>query len=219
MNSCSPPDRERRARASVILLLALALAGCGASRTRGPDQAVREYIAAIQADDPKKAYALLSEATRRKMTETEFTSRWRELKAELLAQARQLATRLEQPVDPKATLHYGRGVSAELSHADGWQIEADVAVAPPASTPLEAIAALARAMEQRSYDALLKLLARPLRKSIEDEAAIRLEKLKGWLKKGAEVEVRGDRARVRYDARYRLELVNEDGQWRVVDYN
>jgi len=34
---------------------------------------------------------------------------------------------------------------------------------------------------------------------------------------GQEIEVTGNRARIQYDPRFKIELVNEDGEWRVLD--
>ncbi|MCA9667553.1 MAG: hypothetical protein KC503_18260 [Myxococcales bacterium] len=196
-------------------------AACGgAAQKSSPQAALKRYIAAIDRDDAKTAYDLLSESVRRGITRSEFVDRWKKLKPELVTQAKQLAARLEQPLDVTARVSYPGGTRARLRYADNnWRIDGGISVAFQTATPMDAIKAFVRAVQQRSYEAVMKLLARSVRKGIEQDIQERMSKIQRWIKNENEIEVTGQRARVRYDARYKLELVKEDGQWKILDFD
>jgi hypothetical protein len=74
------------------------------------------------------------------------------------------------------------------------------------------------ALDARDFDAVLRILADPLRSSLEGALSDRLEKLRASLKKGG-IESTGDHARIRYDSRYHIDLIQENGRWHVRDFN
>jgi len=122
-----------------------------------------------------------------------------------------------KPITAHAMLAYPSGPRATLSLEKNteWKIEESIAVAPAAATPIEAIRAFIRAVEQRSYEAVMRTLAKSVRENIERDIEERISKLKAALNQ--EIEVTGNRARLQYDPKFRIELLNEDGQWRVQD--
>jgi delta 1-pyrroline-5-carboxylate dehydrogenase len=203
--------------ARTALFATLALAACASSSGGGPQETLRRYVAAIEADQPVAAYALLDESQRRQLSQAEFVARWRTLKPELKAQAAQLQAALQKPIGARAMLVYPSGTRAVLSldPQSRWQIEEGIAVTPHTATPIDAIRAFIRAVESRSYEAVTKLLAKSVRENIEQDIVDRMAKLKAAL--GQEIEVTGNKAKLQYDAKYKIELLNEDGQWRVLD--
>ncbi|MCC6751196.1 MAG: hypothetical protein IT371_26325 [Deltaproteobacteria bacterium] len=218
---CRPRPSAASRAAGLLAAAGLAWAvgsGCAAGPARGPQDALRRYVNAIRDDQPQAAYALLDENTRRLMTQNEFTARWKTLRPELLTQASQVRARVDQPFPITAKLNYPGGTRAQLRFAEGaWRIDGGVSVALQSGSPAEALKAFVRAVEQRSYEAVMKLLARSVRESVERDINERLTKLKEAMK--GEIEVNGDRARLQYDPRYKVELVNEDGQWRIADFD
>src|SRR5437588_513634 len=84
--------------------------------------------------------------------------------------------------------------------------------------PQEALRRLIDALDARDFDAVLRVLAEPLRTSLEQALSDRLEKLRTSVKKGG-IEASGDHARIRYDSRYHIDLIQENGRWRVRDFN
>ena len=86
-----------------------------------------------------------------------------------------------------------------------------------AATPEEALKRFAEGLEDRNFDTILQILADPLKVVVEREIAERLARAREAL--GKPVTVEGERARIRFDARYHLDLVKENGQWRIADFN
>ena len=201
-----------------LCLVALFVAGCGAAQQSGPQGTLRQYIDAINANQPAAAYALMDESVRRQMTLSEFVARWKSVQPELREQAAQLRETLAKPIKARAQLTYPTGTRATLLLDDSrWQLDEGIAVTVATATPIDALRAFVRAVEQRSYDAVVKLLAKQVRENIERDIGERLSKLKQSLNQ--EIEVTGNRARLQYDPRYKIELTNEDGQWKVMDFD
>lgn len=199
------------------LLVVLVLSGCPTATGAGPQDTLLKYVAAVEGDQPGVAYALLDENLRRQMTQAEFETRWKELRVELKAQAALIRAALAKPIAARAVLTYPAGPRALLTLERGseWRIEEGIAVAPGAATPIEAIRAFIRAVESRSYEAVMRTLSKGVRENIERDITERMTKLKAALNQ--EIEVTGNKARLQYDPKFRIELLNEDGQWRVLD--
>jgi hypothetical protein len=207
-----------RTPVGALCLLALLAMGCGAVQHGGPQDVLRKYIAAINANQPAVAYALMEEGVRRQTTLNEFIARWKTVQPELKEQAAQLRETLAKPIKARAQISYPTGTRAGLVFDDNtWQIEEGIAVTVATATPIDALRAFVRAVEQRNYDAVMKLLAKQVRENIERDIGERVTKLKQSLSQ--EIEVTGNKARLQYDPRYRIELTNEDGQWKVMDFD
>jgi len=211
--------RTRVRLGALAVAVTLATAHCGPRDSGGPHAVLRRYIAAIEANRPDDAYRLLDPSVRREITREQFAASWHKLKPELATQARQLRRQLGQPIKIVARVTYPGPTRARLHFSsDRWHIEQPVSVTLRATTPSEALEALARAVEQRNYEAVMSLLAASVRDKIEKDIEKRLGKLRSWIAAGGEIEIKGDRARAPYDPRHGVDLVKEDGQWRVVDF-
>ncbi len=150
------------------------------------------------------------------MTPAEFTARWKTLRAELRAQAAQLKVALERPIKAQAKVSYPSGSRASLTYlGNRWQIDEGIAVSGGAATPVDALKSFMRAVESRSYEAVMRCLARSVREGIERDIAERLGKLRQALSQ--EIEVTGGRARLQYEPRFKIELIQEEGEWRILD--
>jgi hypothetical protein len=199
-----------------VIALPMLLAACANTSGGGPQETLRRYVEAVVEDRPAEAYALLDESVRKQMTPSEFTARWKGLRDELLVQAGQLKTAVEKPISARAqvTLRSGGHASLSLTN-DIWRIEDGVAFSGGAATPADALRAFVRAVEARNYEAVTRLLARSVRENIERDITERTAKLKQALNQ--EIEVTGGRARLQYDAKFKVELIQEDGEWRIQD--
>lgn len=203
-------------RSAAVVFGVLIAVSCAPHQAVGPEEALRRYIAAIENDQPRVAYSFLDEAGRKRVSEAQFVSRWKDLRPELQAQAAALKAALVRPPMAKAELSYPAGARAELSYQEGrWRLDRPVTISPRTATPLEAIQAFIQAVERREYQAVMPLLAKPVRERIERDIQSRLTKLKEAL--GQEIEVTGSTARLQYNTSLKIELTNEEGQWRVVD--
>jgi hypothetical protein len=202
-----------------VLPLALLVVGCARAALPDPSVALRQYLAASVHDEPRAAWAGLSDELRRRIPEREFAERWRATALERRAQA-------EAAREPLAA--YGAAQTAELHLADGrtltlvresagWRLAAARPREPGGASPEEAVRRFAQALEAHDFDGVMQLLGDPLRGIIERELADRLARLKATAAKGVKVD--GDRARIRFDDRYFIDLKRENGQWRVADFN
>jgi hypothetical protein len=201
------------------LLAVIVTLGCAHTRphpTADPAPLLNAWAQAIAADQPAAGWKLLSAALRARGNENDFALAWHAAAADLAAQAPWLG---------KAwTL---RRASAELPDGRALPLTRDgnlwrIAAARPQSvggdTPEDALRRLIAAAEARDFDAVLGLLGEPLRATVESALADRLEHLKAALHKGA-LEISGNPTRIRYDARYHIDLVQENGRWRIADFN
>jgi hypothetical protein len=204
-------------RAPAIGLTAVLVVGCHSSRPPDPATALRAQAAALAGDDWRPAYRLLGAEIRGRLPEQDFAARWALNRAERHTTAAALLARADKPIAERAQVAAG-GVGAVLEREPaGWRLVGPRLEPPGAPTPEQALEQLLQALEDRSFDAVLHLLGEPLRATIERELATRLEKLRGAAGKG--IQLQGDTARLRYDQQYFIEFKQENGQWRISDFN
>jgi len=214
-----------------VLALALLGTGCGgAAAAQSPDDVVAAFARSLRAGRTAEAWALMSAAYRRRVSEAEFV---RHL-AENPGEAREAAEALAHP-DGRATQR------AELALADGdrvvlvrddddWRIATNLADFYDQSTPRAALRSFVRAMERERYDVVLRFVPDADREgmtearmreafSVEgrDETARLLAALRAGL--DAPLEEIGDHATLRYgeDGRRVARLRREDGLWKIED--
>jgi hypothetical protein len=201
------------------LLVAVVLAGCAharAPRAIAPEPTLAAWRQAIARHDPHAAYRLLSSSLRARWSENDFVVVWKAFEADLSAQEEALHGPL---VVRRATGELPDGRAWPLAHdPNGWRLTAVRPLAPGGDTPEDALRRLIAAIEERDFEALVGLLGEPLRSTLEQALAERVARLKAALRKGA-IEASGNVARVRYDPRYHLDLVQENGRWRIADFN
>ena len=192
-----------------------------AAAASDPEPALAAWRQAIAKGDAHAAYKLLSSSLRARVSEADFALQWKAAQADLSAQ--------EEALHAPATL---RRASAELSDGrawplvhepDRWRIAAVHPLAPGGDTPEDLLRRLVAAVDARDFDALLGLLAEPLRTTVEQALADRVARLKAAVRHGsvelAGASSSGTTARLRYDPRYHIDLVLENGRWRVADFN
>jgi hypothetical protein len=192
--------------------------GCGgAPPPPGPEDAVRRYLQAVRADDPRAAYALLDPATREGLPFDRFAALMRDNRAELLEQAELLEGQIgSSEVQPRARARVGNGESMVLVlEGERWRLESGVARVPVLHTPRDAVLALRQALDQRSLAGVARILSRATRDELEADIQRFLDETEDPL--DLEYDVRGDRARVRTTGGREILLIREAGEWRVVD--
>jgi hypothetical protein len=192
------------------------LIGCGHGGGPAPNNAVRAWLAAQSRDDPHAGWRTLARAAR--PPEGEFVSRWRATGEERRAQASALGPLAARPPAERARALWSDGRQAELvREAAGWRLWTPRIASPGAASPEDALRRFAEALERHDLDGLLDLMADPLRSQLERELADRLSRVKASLNK--DIRVEGNKARIRLDERYYLDLTRENGRWRVSDFN
>jgi len=196
--------------------LLCALSGCAAAPTPDARATLRAWVDATTRDDPHAAYGLLSAELRRTLSEATFTRRFHEQSEERSAAAEALGRPGLAPV-VAARVRFGRRQIQAVREPDRWRLRGPRSTEVGASTPEEALTRFVNALEARDLVALLQLLGDPLRGAVEREINDRLSKLKSAL--GKPIAIEGERATVRYDDTYHIDLIQENGIWRVYDLN
>lgn len=216
-------------RAPVALVLCLTFAlGCGGSALSGrratPPAAngVRELISALRADDPKRAYGMLSDDVRAKLSFDDFALMWNDSKAERAMQARALEEGLRGDPDlgERSRVVFRDGRSVGLTREQGvWRLESALMSGSHASRPHDAVRLLAEALSARDYERVLRVLTGRRRDAIRNQ----VDRFTGSLVDhidGAIHFVGKDGAEMRWDdgdTRYRITLKKEGDEWRVDD--
>ncbi len=204
-------------------VLALSLAACARVGQAPPAQrGVTALIAALRADDPRAAYALLAQGTRTRVSFEEFALQWKATPAERAWQADRLdaALRATPDVDERARVTYpdGRTVGLEREGAR-WRLEDALVSRVRAARPRDAIKMFAQALRQRDLEGLLRTLTLRRREGLGRQ----VEGFLGSLDRkvdGKLEQIGTDRAELRWDEhglRFRIVLRREDDEWRIDD--
>jgi hypothetical protein len=201
-------------------VIALVIVGCAhgphRSRALDPEPTLAAWRDAIARNDPHAAYALLSSSLKTRMRESDFALQWKAAQADLSVQ--QEALHGPHPVHSAAgETDDGRAWPLARDPA-GWRVAVVRPLEAGGDTPEDAVRRLVAAVEAHDFDAVVALLAEPERALLESALAERVARLKASLRKGA-IEATGNSARLRYDPRYHLDLVRENGRWRIADFN
>jgi hypothetical protein len=206
-------------RALAVVAVTLLLFGCARMPRRSasdPGVLVRAWAQAIARDQPSDAWKLLTPELRARVSETDFRIAWRSALADLAAQEQAIGNRWSVR-QADAELPDGRALP--LAREGGlWRIAAARPIAVGGETPEDTVRRLLAAIEAHDFEAVLALLAEPLRATIEQAMGERVERLRAALRRGP-LDSSGNPARIRYDARYHLDLIQENGRWRIADFN
>jgi hypothetical protein len=205
-------------RTRVIVAVALLWAGCATrppARVPAPETTLRRFFAAVRADDPAAARALLTLQLRAEYDAERFGRLWRDNRAELLELARD-AARTDPEGQAVAVVTVDDGEEVILVLQDGhYRLAGGVLDAQSLRAPLHTVAALRRALKRQSLPALLRVLSRERQAAWLASFEEAMERTSDT--PGLQVEVDGDEAVVRTSGGGEILLKREDGGWRVWD--
>ncbi len=209
------------------------LTGCARSRpavSGGPREVLSAYARAIEEGRLEDAYALLSEEARRELPFDTF----RRMVTESPDEARAMATALERPSGAPmvtATVTTPDGESLLLVLEDGaWRVDGSAIDLYSQATPEAAVRAFLRAYQHGRFDVLLRFVphaqaqgldAARLEKAWRGEQKAEMDRLTQALEAAlptARFELLGNRATMAYGAGGTVELVREDGAWKIEDF-
>jgi len=177
-----------------------------------PRDAARQYEQAVAKGDAAALHALLSEQGQATYSEKDV----RELLERDRAELRALAAACADPgaeVRATATVS-GDGTELGLTlEGEGFRVDSDAAFFPRPRTPEAAARALAVALESGQLTRVEATLSAERRAALEERRAALLQSLSEL--EQASVQVMGDRAVVELPDGQRIELVLEEGVWRV----
>lgn len=202
-----------------VWLIALAGGCSGAGSGSGPRDVLQRYVEAVESDQPAVAYKLLHRNVRRTVSRAEFIRRWKEMRPELREQVRQLKKQRKLAVKANAVLRYSSGIRMKLVYDKRrrWSLENGYPIAASTPTPEHAIRAFLAAVEQRNLRAVSKLLSAKRRQNVDERLDLWVSSLREALELADEIEVTGTTARLKFGSRYVIELVRQDGHWKVAN--
>jgi hypothetical protein len=211
--------------AALVALLWLAL-GCAADRT-SPNRVLGDYAAALEAGRYRDAYAMLSTDAQRDIPFSVFERMARENPSE----TQEIARALRRPIAESyvtATVTGADGSKLLLVYENGaWKVDGSAIDLYSQASPELAMASFVKAFENKRYDVLLRFVPankreamdeKTLRTAWEGEQKQAMGQLVQALKASlptAKVELLGDRATVGYGAGATIELLREQGVWKI----
>jgi hypothetical protein len=197
--------------------LVVCAAGCGSgtgARVPDPRPTVQRFGAALRQGQPEVAYALLDPELRAAVGYPRFLQLWRENERERV----ELSATLQQsgPSTARAEVELDDGEQVQLTLEDGrYKLAGGVLDAQALSTPLDAVAALHRALLRQSLPALLRVLSRERRAAWSVAFGKTVEQTRDGL--DLRVEVHDDDAVVHLTGGGEVHLKREAGGWHVWD--
>ncbi len=235
-----PETNDQRPTASMIalprctcalgLICALAFSGCGPRRGITPDATVDQYAQAIEAQRWEDAYRLLSEAGRARISLAEFKrlmlQNQREV-SELLSRAQQTDT----PPHVTAKIRTQSGVELSLIYQDGsWRIDESAVDFYSQKDPRLALGSFVRAYDHKRYDVLLRFVPQreragmtveTLKDAWEGALRVEVEQIVEGIRvsyQTAKLEILGEHATMSYGSGATVEMILENGSWKIENF-
>jgi hypothetical protein len=219
-----------RGTSALVLVLLTAGAACkpAGSSTVKPEAVLLAYADALEAGQVERAYDLLSEAARKKITRGEFAAMLRESGSEAVAVARELRGRAQR-VQIEAHVTYGDGDAMSLVVENGgWRLASSPVDLYGQRTPAEALRSFVRAIERKRYDIVLRFVpakwaesmtVEKLKKEWEGSHRSEVETLLKTLRANfnSPIQQNGNTAVMPYGEKNEVRFVREDGLWKVED--
>ncbi|HMR07501.1 MAG TPA: hypothetical protein PKA88_17085 [Polyangiaceae bacterium] len=214
------------------LALALTLGGSIAACSnhepaRGPKETLDAYARAVSDGQIDAAYALLSDEAKKSIPREAFGRMIRENPDEV----REIARALLRPAGPPlvtATVTAPGGQSLLMVYENGsWRVDGSAIDLYSEASPEIAIRSFIRAYDNRRYDVLMRFVPEPkregldgkkLKKAWEGEQKAEMDRITQALAAAmptARFERTGDRATMAYGAGGTVELVREQGHWKI----
>ncbi len=212
-----------------FLCLLLALSACGAPKP-SPKTTTENFVKALEERRYSDAYAELSESARARLSARDFEALLRahpEAEKDIIEALRADLGQSEVSV----ILRTKSGRELRLFLEDGeYRLDESALDLYPQRTPVEALRSFVAALERGRYDVLLSFVPRDqsegvtealLRESFSGPQKSEIDHLRGSLAPSlaeAKVEILGERAVVSYGTESRVELLLEDGLWKIEDF-
>ena len=212
-------------RAAMIPVAALALA-C-AHQPEGPAATLQEFGAALARGDTRGAYVLTSADFQKRMPYEAFAAGL----GSNAGDAKDLGRRLSEQaphVAPRVDVQLAQGDTVALVLESGrWRVDGPAPEPWGQRTPRAALRTFVRALGERRYDIVLRLVPRRHRAELNtdklkqyweahpEETKAMLARLQAAL--AAPIVESGDEAHMPYGPELEMVFVREDGVWRIED--
>jgi hypothetical protein len=215
---------------TIAIFGALMLACSGGVSARTPEDALASFARALRDGDVEAAYSLTSDAYRRRVPLADF-ERWVRESPDEIQRVAETLSRPAGEAEEEASIEVGEHENVRLVRdPSGWRIASDVVDYYGQRTPRQALRSLVRAVRNRRWDVVLRLVPEADREGMT-EAALRqrwegenreevermIAGIRAALDEGAPIEEHGEHAVMPWGERYRAQLVREAGAWKVED--
>jgi hypothetical protein len=213
----------------LVLAALLLLPGCAADRA-SPNKVLQQYAEALQAGRTQDAYALLSSDSRRDLPYAAFERMVQENPGEM----QEISRSLLRPVDESyvtATVTGPDGQALQLVYeGGGWRLDASALDLYSQATPQAALTSFIRAFDAQRFDVLLRFVPtaklegmdeKTLRTAWQGEQKTEMKQLVQTLKGSLstlKIEQLGDRATLSYGSGGSVEMVREQGNWKIEEF-
>ena len=212
---------------AVALLALLAAGGC-AHRVDEPGAVLGSFGSAVSRGDLHAAYRLTSDAYQRRVPFETFAAGFAAEGGDPVALGRRLSTEASK-VAPRVEVELALGERVPLVlEAGGWRIDGPVFEAWGQGTPRVALRTFVRAVDERRYDVLLRLVPDRYRTSLSperlrafwegdgrDEHRALLERIRAAI--GGSLVESATEARLAVPPDRAVRLVREAGRWKIED--
>jgi hypothetical protein len=208
------------------LLGLVAALGC-AHKPEGPAVALQELGAALGRGDARAAYALTSANFQKRTSYEAFLASLAANAGDTRALGKRIAEQAPR-VAPRVEIQLGQGEAVALVLEDGrWRVDSPLPEPWGQRTPRAALRTFVRALGERRYDVVMRLVPRRHRADLnadklrqyweahQDETRAMLTRLQAAL--GAPIVESGDEAHMPYGPDQEVVFVREDGVWRIED--
>lgn len=212
-----------------MVVCAASLWGCAGHRAARANQpaevAARAYLAALRSDDPRPAYAMLTDDLRREIPYEQFAARWKDRKAERQnrAQALEQDLRAGHDLGEQAHLELASGQTISLARQSGtWRLHKPLLSKAHAGSPHLAVELFASALVSRDYPAVMQVLSSRRRNGIGKQVDAFVTSLGRHLRdpKHRVAFVGKSRAELVWNTeqhQYKIVLILEGDEWRIDD--
>ena len=201
--------------------------GCGGAG-RSPQAAVQEYAEALRGEQTREAYNLMSSDFRRRHTYKDFALMLKDNRKEAEQTAERLTLENSQVVI-SAEFDYGLDEHMRLVQEGGnWRIATNPLLFYSQKTPRDTVRSFVRAYTLKKWDVMLRLVpdAYKSRMTVEivrlqfegprkEQMSEMMENLRVNLRSAKSDLQKGNQARLQYGERYDVELIREQGLWKI----
>jgi hypothetical protein len=209
-----------------LALLVVAALAC-AHKQEGPAGTLQLYGAALGRGDYRAAYALTSTAFQQRTSYEVFAAGFAANANDSMAFGKEVAADAYK-VPPRVEVQLPLGEAVPLVLEDGrWRVDGPLPEPWGQRTPRAALRTFVRALGERRYDVVLRLVPRRHRVDLtadklrqyweahQEETRALLSRLQAAL--AAPIVESGDEAHMPYGPEREVVFVREDGVWRIED--
>jgi len=217
------PRLRRPAALALGICVCLSLAACG-QNDRGstsPERLVDAHLAALEANDPRAAYALLSPQAQAKTPYEAFEARWERDAAEREATIE--AAKNRSPGERGATragtsVHSGGHVLHWTEVGGEYLVVSGLPGHQQSATPAQAIRAFITAVRRADLTEIRGLLTEELAEALDDDWEARVDAIERALDQPGSLELSADlkRAALRYEPNLAMTLEQTAQGWRIL---